>query len=222
MAKTLQEVMADLQLASRGSYDRNAMDIQDHVLFDNNPFQTGTARPETNFFQQPVGSPYMGGSKTLTETNMELQGQIPNSQYFLVEEISFALVSSHEEVGTNQAVDVTVRDYARLIRSSNIRLVLAGRSYDLEVPGTVFVPPVFENGVNGAANPQRAGEHTASGWMKLKLPIVIEGGAAFNVKMLTRAASATVEAALNEASDDLASFNAQLQCRLKGTLIRYK
>lgn len=209
-----------LMEASKGSYDREAMDVQDHVLYDTNLFAPTSARPETNFFQQPIGTVYGGGTKGLVETNMDLQGQIPNSQYFVAKELSFAFING--VAGTGTTVNTNVAAFVNLAQMSNFRLILAGRSFDTEIPGSAFFPPVYAVGLTSAANGIRVGEHTASGWMTLKLPVVIEGGAAFRVAMKTGSAVAALQTILNTASDTLATANCQMQFRMKGTLIRYK
>lgn len=216
-ATNLNDVLLD---ASRGSYDRNAMDVQDHVLYDTSDFANTTVRPETKFFQQPVGSPYMSGTKTIVETNMDLQGQIPNSQYFVAKELSLAFLPGI--AGTATTANTLIQAYTTLAQQSNYRLILAGRSFDLEMPGTSFFPPVFVAALASAANGMSVGNFMLSGWVTLKLPIVIEGGAAFSVSMKTGSANATLQTALNTASAALYTANCQMQVRVKGTLIRYK
>ncbi len=218
--KTLAELQSDLQLAARGSYDRNAMDVQDHVLYDNTLFAATTLRATTTFYNSPIGSPYGTGTKTQTETNMQLQGQIPNSQYFIANEVSIAAVLGI--VGADVDQNVILQAFQNIVQNSNYKIILAGRSFDNEMPGSVFFPPVYANALNSAANGTSVGSHTSSGWVSLKLPVVIEGGAAFSVQMNSVSAIVALQTILNTASDALATQNAQIQFRMKGTLIRYK
>lgn len=220
MATTANTVNNILEMAAKGSYDRAALDVQDHVLYDTADYQNTTVRPETKFFQQPVGSPYMGGTKTIVETNMDLQGQIPNSQYFVVKELSLALLPGI--AGSATTANTLIQAYTMIAQQSNYRLILAGRSYDLETPGSAFFPPVFVAALATAANGMTSGQFMLSGWVSLKLPIVIEGGAAFSVSMKTGSASSTIATALNTASAALYTANCQMQVRLKGDLVRYK
>ncbi len=215
-----QRLVTDLDLFSKGSYSQNDLDVLDHTLYDTQNFAATTLRPLTSFYTTPVGGAYAGVVKTPTETNMQLQGQIPNSQYFLVKEISFALMAGI--VGADVDQNTVVQAYTNIMQNSNFKLILAGRSFDMQIPGTVLFPPVFSHALNSAANGGDVGYHTSSGWMSLKLPIVIEGGAAFSMDMASGSAIAALGTILNTASDVLNTQNAQVQCRMKGTLLRYK
>lgn len=207
--------------AARGSYDRSAMDVIDHVLYDENNFQAATARTNTSYFTVAIGGTYFGGVKTQAETNMQLQGQLPSNQHFVASELSIALKAMHTGGGTN--VNTINSAFVNLVQGSQFSLKLAGREFDTQVPGSVFLPPVFLTGISSAANPMSPiGMHTSSGWMTLKLNVIIEGGAAFSVQQITQSASATLTTLLNTASDVLATQNAALEFRLKGTLIRFK
>ncbi len=217
----LQNLTEAMELAARGSYDRNSMDVLDYVLYDTMPFAATTVRPVTTFFSTPIGGTYTATTaKTIIETNMQLQGQIPSSQYVVVKEMSFALVPIIAGADVDQ--NLVIQAATNILQASTIKVVLAGRSFDTEVPGSVFMPPFFAQGLNSAANGSNVGFHTSTGWMTLTYPIVIEGGAAFSVQQATGSAIAANLTILNTASDLLATQAASLQFRMKGTLIRYK
>ncbi len=214
------ELQEKISQAARGSYDRKTMDVLDHVLFDENSFQATTARLITTFFSVAQGGSYLSGNKTAAETNMQLQGQLPSNQHFVATEISIALKAIL--VGADTDMNTVISAFLNIVQASVFSLKLAGRDFDTQVPGSVFMPPVFGTAINSAANAFPVGGHTASGWMKLSIPVVIEGGAAFSVVQQTQSASSANTTILDTASGVLATQVAALQVRMKGTLVRFK
>lgn len=213
-----------LQLGKNGSYS-NEGNVLQHTLYDNINFEATTVRPNGQFFTAPINSSYMGGNKTNTETNMENAGQLPNTQTFLISEISFAFMPMIVG-GTDVDTADDVQDYVNIMQASRFEIKIAGRDYDLQVPGSVFFPPVFVSGVQTIAGATEAmtpalGQFISTGHYKLSsTPIPIGNLVNFSVRMSTSTSDTALQTILNNASDRLATANAQIQCRLKGTLTR--
>jgi len=209
----------DLQLGKNGSYS-NEGNVLQHVLYDNMDFQNTTLRAETVFFSIPFGGVYMGGTKTMSETNMREVGKLPNGQTFLVKEISFALVPTI--VGADTDVNTILSAYYNIMQASTFEVKIAGREYDLQVPGTCFLNPVQVAALNSAANGGLpGGEYISTGWLKLNAtPIPIGQLVTFSVIMRSGSAVAANATILDTASDVLDTQEAQMQCRLRGILTR--
>ena len=208
-----------LQLGKNGSYS-NEGNVLQHVLYDNMDFQDATVRAETTFFSIPIGGAYMGVNKTLIETNMREVGKLPNGQTFLIKEIGFALIPIL--VGADADVNTINSAYINIMQNSTFEIKVAGREYDWQGPGTVFLNPMQSAALNSAANgaPQQ-GAYISTGWIKLSsTPIPIGQMVTFSVIMRTGAAVAANLAILNTASDVLDTQEAQMQCRLRGILTR--
>ena len=216
--------MEALQLQKNGSYS-NEGNILQHVLFDNLDFQDATLRANGSFFTSPVNSTYMGGSKTDTETNIITAGQLPNTQTFLVREISFSFIPNI--VGTDVDPMLLVAAYTNIMQASRFEIKIAGREFDFQAPGSVFFPPIYTNSqatmvdatTRVASNV--GGGFISTGWVKLaSTPIPIGNLVNFSVKMASSVADTTLATILDTASDVLNTQNAQIQCRLRGILTR--
>ena len=92
----------------------------------------------------------------------------------------------------------------------------------MEVPGTVFMPPLTAQALNSAANGVSSpGISISSGWIKLsKIPIPIGPQVSFHVDMFTGSAVAALVTLLNTDSAALYTQEAELQVRLKGVFTR--
>jgi len=212
----------DLQLGKNGSYS-NEGNVLQHVLYDNMDFQDATLRAETTFFSIPFGGVYMGGNKTLSETNLREVGKLPNGQTFLVKEISFSLVPTI--VGTDVDANTILAAYLNILQASTIEFKIAGREFDFQAPGSVFLCPIHvaaRNTVVTATDRNvNVGDYISSGWIKLSAtPIPIGQLVSFNVIMRSGSAVAANVTILNTASDVLDTQEAQIQCRLRGILTR--
>lgn len=217
------QAMEALQLQKNGSYS-NEGNVLQHVLYDNLDFNDTTLRANGTFFTAPINSAYMGGQKTDTETNIVSAGQLPNTQTFLVREISFSLIPNI--VGDDADVLDIVAAYTNIMQSSRFEIKIAGREFDFQAPGSVFFPPIFANGLNTMTDAtdrpvSAGGGFISTGWTKLaSTPIPIGNLVNFSVKMASSAASAALATILDTASDVLNTQNAQIQCRLRGILTR--
>ncbi len=213
-----------LQLGKNGSYS-NEGNVLQHVLYDNLDFQDTTLRANGTFFTSPVDSTFMGGTKTETQTNIVTAGQLPNTQTFLIKEISFALIPTI--VGTELDALAVVAAYINIMQASRFQIKIAGREFDFEAPGSVFHPPIAVNSLNtmvDATNRPVAnigGGYIHSGWVKLaSTPIPIGNLVNFSVRMASSTAAAALATILDTASDVLNTQAAQMQCRLRGVLTR--
>lgn len=209
----------DLQLGKNGSYS-NEGNVLQHVVYDNMNFAATTLRQETTFFSVPIGGAYMGGQKTVTETNLREVGKLPNGQTFLIKEISFALIPGI--VGADTDVNTVLAAYYNIMQNSVFEIKIAGREYDFQTPGSVFLNPVQVSGLNSAANGAvPGGDFISTGWVKLNsTPIPVGQLVSFNVIQRSQSGVAAIAAILNTASDALNTQNAQIQCRLRGILTR--
>lgn len=213
-----------LQLGKNGSYS-NEGNVLQHVLYDNLDFNDTSLRANGTFFTSPIDSAYMGGNKTDTQTNIVTAGQLPNTQTFLIKEISFALIPTI--AGTDLDVVDVIAAYINIMQASRFEIKIAGREFDFQAPGTVFHPPIAVNALTSITDAtDRAavnvgGGYIHSGWVKLSsTPIPIGNLVNFSVRMASSTASATLATLLNTASDVLNTQEAQMQCRLRGVLTR--
>lgn len=218
-------VMADLQRVKAGSYSQVSGDVLDHVLYDQVVFAATTARASTSFFTTPIGGQYTSGvTKTKQETNMTDPGKLPAGQGFLIKEIGWnlptmAVTADNDAAAVMQAI-------VNILGCSVFEIRIAGREFDLQFPGTMFLPSLISrtNSVIVAATALQAysGDYLASGWMKLAAPIILGELVSFSVVHLLGSANAPNQAILNTASDVLATQVAPLQLKLRGTLVRSK
>ena len=215
--------MDALQLQKNGSYS-NEGNVLQHVLFDNLDFQNTTLRANGTFFTAPINSAYLAGNKTDTETNLVAAGQLPNTQTFLIREISFSLIPMI--VGTDLDAMTVVAAYTNIMQQSRFEVKIAGREFDFQAPGSTFLPPIFVNSLNTVVTAtDRAvsvgGGYISTGWVKLaSTPIPIGNLVNFSVRMASSAAAAANATILDTASDVLNTQVAQMQCRLRGILTR--
>lgn len=118
----------------------------------------GTA--QLNFFAQPVGqgTPVLGSgaTKTLSDTNMQLSGQLPTNQAFLVQEIEVLFEPTTPTVAAQmpavfgaQAAAQIVNDAYIFYRAGNLNFNIGSKSYLQEAPLLKF-PPKTNFGLNAA------------------------------------------------------------------------
>ncbi len=217
-------VQSDIDLVKLGSYSQVSGDVLDHVLYDEMLFAATTARPSTSFFTTPIGGAFGTVTKTKQETNMTDPGKLPAGQGFIIKEIGFnlpiiAVTADNDAAAVMQAI-------VNILAFSVFEIRIAGREFDLQIPGTMFLPAIANrsNSVIVAATALQAysGDYLASGWFKLTVPIVLGELVSFSVVQLVGSAVAANTTILNAASDLLATQVAPLQMKLRGTLIRSK
>jgi hypothetical protein len=209
-----------LQLGRNGSYS-NEGNVLQHVVYDNMDFQNTTLRAETTFFSVPIGGNYMGGMKTLSETNLRETGKLPNGQTFLIKEFSMALIPTI--VGADTDVNTILAAYYNITQASVYEIKLASREFDFQTPGSCLLNPVQVSAIMSAANGTATpgGEYISTGWLKLNsTPIPIGQLVSFNVIKKSGSAVAANATILDTASDVLDTQEAQEQTRLRGILTR--
>jgi len=213
-------VAKDLQLGKNGSYS-NEGNVLQHTLFDTERFAATTARPTSNFFTVPQGQPNTAGAaKSATETNMSEGGKLPNGQTYLIKEIVANLMAN--VVGADTDVNTVMAAYYNLMQNSVFELKIAGREFDLQKPGSVFLPHNPVSGLNSAANgaPVQS-TFISTGVVRLSAtPIPIGQLVSFSMIQRTGSGTAALTTILNTASDVLATQIAQLQMHLTGILTR--
>jgi len=213
----------DLALMSRGSYG-NSGDVQDHTLFDQLLFQDATVASQRTFFTTPIGGAYGAGVKTFIETNMQDPGKLPNSQSFLIKQISLAFIPFFAAADVD---GIAVMQAATgIIQGSVFEVRIAGRDFDMQKPGAEFLPGFYAHVrstiVDATDRPMRTGDVIQSGWLKFETPIPLGEMVSFNVTQRTGSAIAALVTILDAYSELLNTQNAALQVRLRGTLTRSK
>jgi len=206
-----------LKLGANGSYSDEGQILQ-HTLYDSAFFQDATLAAKTSFFTVP-----QGGAKTLTETNMEDSGKLPNGNTFMIESFGIALKCNF--VGTDGDVNTVLSAYYNIIQNSIFEVIISGRAFDLQLPGSRLLTPipVSDTGTMVDATTRLAGDPNllASGWYKLPAtPIPVANLVSFKVDMISGSGLAALAAILDTASDVLNTQKAQIEVRLGGTLTR--
>lgn len=213
----------DLALMARGSYG-NSGDVQDHTLFDTLLFQNTTVAAQRTFFTTPIGGAYGAGVKTFIETNMQDPGKLPNAQSFLIKQIGLAFIPMFVQADVDGGSILS--SVINIIQASVFEVRIAGRDFDMQKPGTEFLPGFFaavrSTIVDATDQVVRVGDVIQSGWLKFETPIPLGEMVSFNVTQRTGSAIAALVTILDTASDLLEAQNAALQIRLRGTLTRSK
>lgn len=221
---TTQGVMRDLALVKQGSYSQVAGDVLDHVLHDYTRFAATTVRATTTFFSVPIGGTFGDGTKGKPETNLIDPGKLPSGQGFLIKEIG--IKAKLFQGATDVDTAILLNALINIINASVFEIRIAGREFDLQVPGAIFTPSLAAVGratmVDATDRVVTYGQLAASGWVKLATPIAIGELVSFNVTQITGSADASTAAILSTASDVLATQEAEMGVLLKGTLVRSK
>lgn len=99
------------------------------------------------FFAQPLGqgTGFGGGVKTLSDTNMNLAGQIPSMQQFIITDIEVLFQPTTPTVAAqmpaafgNDVVAAIVNDEYIFRRSGNLQLAIGSKAYVQDAPLWVF------------------------------------------------------------------------------------
>lgn len=217
-------IARDLKMVKQGSYSQVSGDVLDHVLYDSVLFQSSTVRAQTNFFTTPIGGAFGSATKTKQETNMTDPGKLPAGQGFVIKEFGFFMPTIN--VNADNDAGAVMQALINILGFSVFEISIAGREYDLQIPGSMFLPALANrsNSVIVAATALQAysGEYLASGWFKLTAPIILGELVSFSVKHLVGSANSANQTILNAASDTLATQVSPLQLKLRGTLVRSK
>jgi hypothetical protein len=127
---------------SKYSVNRPGWEAIKQTLYD---FQAYAAAGQTflQFFAVPAGQ----SSKTLSDTNMTLAGQLPKNQEFLVQSIEVQFFPTTPTVAAQmpavfgaQAAQSLVNDVYIVGRSGNLNLTIGSKTYLQEAPLGKFPP----------------------------------------------------------------------------------
>jgi hypothetical protein len=205
-----------IQLGQGGSYSL-ARDAISHRIWDVRTF--GATASDYSFFSQPVGSTFLTGTKTLTETNLYDTGKLPNGQTFLATRMG---VCAQVTTTGTLALDY-LQYYQNILANSVFEIRLAGREYDFQIHGRQFLPAPLAAFGPAATTQGRTGDMIASGWAKLDpTPIFIDQLVSFSVVHRMQNADTTLKTTLNTACNTLSTYYMQLMVVLDGFLTRAK
>lgn len=213
-----QQAVRDLALAKAGSYS-NAGDVIEHTLYDTRYFNTTIS--DGNFFVQPIGAAWRSGIKSITETNMSDSGKLPTGQSFLVQRVGVSFQSYLAAAATD--AEIVAQAFYNIMQSSVFELRIAGREFDLQVPGSSFVPAIPITGTGSTVGINRIGDTISSGYVKLvRIPIPIGNQVNFQVIQRLGNPDSNVLTVLNAAATELNGNYSTMQVKLEGALQRRK
>jgi hypothetical protein len=138
--------MTDLQAFS---VNRDGWEVIRQPLYDSYLYGTG-GTTQASFFSTPIGqgTGIGGAAKTLTDTNMQLAGQLPANQAFLLEAVSLLFEPSTPTVAASmpaafgaQAVATGVNDSYIFRRNGNLTLQIGSKVYLQDGPLMKFPSP---------------------------------------------------------------------------------
>lgn len=214
------EALHAIALGRGGSYGVSR-DIIKHYLYDG--YAVGTTAASYTYFSQPVGAPWKSSfSKTEIETNLQSSSQLPNGQTFLITRIGFKFLSfidADKTVGEDY-----VQAYVNLMQSSVVRIKIAGREFDLETPGSNFVPAIaVTTGTGTDLASHRSGDTISSAFVNLNpTPIFIDQMVTFSVYQQLENPDTNVKTILDANATLLNGTYSVIQCVLEGILTRAK
>lgn len=121
---------------NRFNVNRNGWEAVRQSLYDFTAY-AAAGQTQLTFFALPVGQ----SSKTLSDTNMLLAGQLPANQEFLVQSIEVlflptvpAVAAANPSAFGAQAVAAGVNDAYIVSRTGNLNFVIGSKSYLQEAP----------------------------------------------------------------------------------------
>lgn len=208
-----------IALGKGGSYSLSR-DVIKHTLYDTAIF--GTTATDRTFFTTQIGTAFGAGAKTINETNMLDSGKLPNGQTFLIQRIGVSFVSAMAVASTNP--EAQVQAFNNLMQGTVIEIRIAGREFDFQAPGCVFVPSVAMSANTGAANiGYRSGDTIASGVISLGVtPIFIDQLVTFSVVARMGSGLPAIQTILNANATLLNGVSSALRIKLEGVLTRAK
>jgi hypothetical protein len=208
----------DIAMGQGGSYSASR-DVQKHFIWDTRFF--GTTISDFVYFSQPINAAWggTGFTKGRIETNFTDSGKLPNGQTFLAKKIRVALLSFLGTAATNGAV--VVQAFVNLIQSSMFQLKIPGREFDMQIPGSIFVPTISVDTITTVGT--RKGDLIASGIVNFSdSPIFIDQLVGFTVEQYVANADTNVITILNADCVVLNGANCKMLVALEGTLTRAK
>lgn len=211
----------DVALGANGSYG-GSRDAIKHCIYDTRSF--GTTISDYAFFTQGINTTFKSTLlKTKNETNLLDGGKLPNGQTFLIKRIGIALISVLP--AANTVTPTIIQAFINLVQSSVFELIIAGREFDFQYPGSAFVPSLSVHGISAAATGTavRAGDAIASGWISIEeAPIFLGPMVSFQLKHTLSNPDSNVVTVLNAGCVLLNGLYSTMQVRMEGTLTRAK
>lgn len=127
----------------------NDWEITNQSLYDSTSY-VAAGQASLSFFQNPIGqgTGFGGGAKTLSDTNMQLAGQLPNGQMFIVTSIEINFQPTTPSVTADlpaaihaaNAVPNIINDSYIFWRSGNLVFNVLSKAYLSEAPLMNFPP----------------------------------------------------------------------------------
>lgn len=133
----------------------NRSDVQEEITWSLFDFTTYLAAGQTtlSFFQNPIGQ----AGKTFIDTNMDLAGQIPKGQTFLVEGLCVEFFPSG---AINTAAAATYSDDIKAVAESGLlTLTVGSKKYVNQGPLGLFPQSYRQQGFAAAATTTAATDH---------------------------------------------------------------
>lgn len=166
----------------------NYTDVIYNPLYD---YQTkaATATQSQRFFQEPIGGP---SGKTLVDTNMTLNGQIPKGQAFLITGVMIDFFPG-VKISTTAVDDNFADDVYDFYKTGALVLTIGSKEWVFQAPLLKF-PPVNKLFVDGAtattvaATTQNYLYSAACGRPFNIEPLLLESNQNFNVELQSTAA----------------------------------
>lgn len=176
------------------------MEVISQPLYDYQLYPAAGATQLT-FFQTPVGQ----GTKTRQDTNMELAGQLPAPQMFLLEGIGVDYLpggtAAPPVIFGAQAATGQANDVFAILRAGQARLVIGSKEY-FSLSPLLAMPPrshlgaafgAADGGANASAVQQlRMNVAYADGDVYQPIPMLLEASQNFRVELNWAVAIATV------------------------------
>ncbi len=152
--------------ASRYSVNREGWEAVRQTLYDSQQLAAAGAT-QLSFFNLPIGQGTSwagGGTKSLSDTNMTLAGQLPKNQEFLMQSIEVHFYPTTPTVAAQmpaafgaQAIAQIVNDEYIFRRAGNLVLISGSKPYLSEAPLMKFPPKTFFEITAAAADVTTAG-----------------------------------------------------------------
>lgn len=128
--------------------NRDGWEVIRQTLYDSNAYAAAGTQLLT-FFALPLGqgTGFGGSAKTLSDTNMQAAGQMPNMQEFLVQSVEVAFFPTTPTVAAQmpavfgaQAAAQIINDAYIFYRAGNLQFQIGSKSYLTEAPLMKFPP----------------------------------------------------------------------------------
>lgn len=168
--------------------------INDYSPFDTLSF--ARTQSEYPFFQTGAGS----NGKTRFDTNMVTGAQFPLGRNVVVQAIGFHFGFS--SLATNRAAEVQA--FYTIMEQSYLELVITGRQFEVQLPGSFFLPEVAlsaqvsrsSTSTSFAESNQRIGDYIRHGGYTLKIPVTLQNLIPFSLPWYVNTANSAVQDAL--------------------------